>query len=92
MNIPRLFKLPEHRKFSYRPFYYSPEKEERESRLRDLKIEAGIKTEEQYASRIHRGSMKSYFKRAEVAKKQSNLRLILIIAFLLFVSYVLLFR
>jgi len=92
MNIPRLFKLPEHRRFSYRPFYYSQEKEEREQRLRDIKAEAGISSDQVYKTRIYRGAMKSYFKRAEVAKKQSNLRLILIIAVLLFVAYILLFR
>jgi hypothetical protein len=92
MNIPRLFKLPEHRKFSYRPFYYNPEKEEREARMRDLKAEAGIKSEGQYTPHIQRGAMKSYFKRGEVAQRQSNIRLIIIIVFLVFVTYVLLFR
>lgn len=92
MNIPRLFKLPQHRKFTYRPFYYDPEKEEREARLRDLKIEAGIKPEGPYKSHLQRGSMRSYFKRGEVAQKQSNFRLILIIAVLLFVAYFILFR
>jgi hypothetical protein len=92
MNIPRLFKLPAHRKFSYRPFYYNPEKEEREARLRDLKIEAGITSEGQFTPHIQRGAMRSYFKRGEVAQKQSNIRLIIIIAFLVFVTYILLFR
>ena len=92
MNIPRLFKLPEHRKFSYRPFYYDAEKEEREARLRDLKIDVGIKYDATFTPHIQRGSMKSYFKRGETAQKQSNIRLIIIIAFLLFVTYLLLFR
>jgi hypothetical protein len=92
MNIPRLFKLPEYRKFSYRPFYYNPEKEEREARLRKLQAEAGISSEGQYTPNISRGAMKSYFKRSEKAQKQSNIRLILIIAVLLIISYFLLFR
>jgi hypothetical protein len=92
MNIPRLFKLPEYRKFSYRPFYYSSEKEEREARLRDIKAEAGIKQEGQYIPHIQRGAMKSYFKREEKVQKQSNIRLILIIAALLFIAYYILFR
>jgi hypothetical protein len=92
MNIPRLFKLPEYRKFSYRPFYYNPEKEEREARLRKLQAEAGIRSEGQFTPNIPRGSMKSYFKRSEKAQKQSNIRLILIIAALLIISYFLLFR
>jgi type II secretory pathway component PulL len=36
--------------------------------------------------------MKSYYKRNETVKKQSNIRLILIIFFLLFVTYLILFR
>jgi hypothetical protein len=92
MNIPRLFKLPEHRKFSYRPFYYNPEKEKREARMRDLKDEAGIRYEGIYTPHIQRGAMKFYFKRGEIAQKQSNIRLIIIIVFLVFVTYILLFR
>jgi len=92
MNIPRLFKLPEYKKFTYRPLYFDPDKEEREARLRDSRVKAGIKPEGPYTPGIQRGTMKSYFKQNETVKKQSNLRLILIILFLLFISYLLLFR
>lgn len=92
MNIPRLFKLPEHRRFTYRPLFHDPEKEEREARLRAMKAESGITEDGKYIPNIYRGSMKSYFKKGATAKKDSNLRLILIIAFLLFISYLLLFR
>jgi len=92
MNLPRLFKLPEYKKFTYRPLFYNPEKEEREARIRNLEAESGKKPEVPYSPQIQRGAMKSYFKRNETVKKQSNIRLILIIFFLLFVTYLLLFR
>ncbi len=92
MNLPRLFKLPEHRQFNYRPFYYNPAKEERDARTRLLKSETGDKPEGDYTPSIQRGAMKSYFKRSEKARKQSNIRLIIIIFFLLLVTYLLLFR
>ena len=92
MNIPRLFKLPEYRKFTYRPLYHDPEKEEREARLRKLRQETGNRADGQYTPGIQRGTMKSYYKRNETVKKQSNIRLILIIFFLLFVTYLILFR
>ena len=92
MNIPRLFKLPEYRKFNYRPFYYNPEKEEREARLRKLQLETDNKPEGQFTPSIQRGAMRAYFKRSEKSVKQSNIRLIIIIFFLLLISYFLLFR
>ena len=93
MNIPRLFKLPEYRRFNYRPMYHDPEKEEREARLRKIKAEAGIPVEGQYVSNIRRGAMKSYLRKNEKkVQRQSNLRLVLIIAVLLFIFYLLLYR
>jgi len=92
MNLPRLFKLPEYKKFTYRPLYHNPEKEEREARRQELQVENDQKSDVTYTPKLQRGAMKSYFKRNETVKRQSNIRLILIIFFLLFVSYLLLFR
>ncbi len=93
MNIPRFFKIPRHREFNYQPIYYNPEKEEREERNRGIKRELGIKEEgKEYRPIIRRGSMKTYFKGNKRAARNSNLRLILIIAFLFFVAYLLLYR
>jgi len=93
MNIPSFFKIARHRQFNYNPVYYDPEKEEREERRREIKREMGIKDEEgEYRPTIKRGSMKTYFKGNKRAERNSNLRLILIIGFLLFVAYLLLYR
>jgi hypothetical protein len=92
MGIPRLFKLPEHKKFTYRPLFYDPEKEEREERMRELKAEQGIGPEGDFKSRIQRGSMRNYYRKEKAAARQSNIRLILIVVFLLVMTYFLLFR
>ncbi len=92
MNLPRLFKLPEYRKFTYRPLFHDPEKEAREARLRKLRAEQGEDPAGQYTPSIQRGAMKGYFKKDEKVRKQSNFRLIILIFFLLFVSYLILFR
>ncbi len=94
MNIPRFFKIPRHRQFNYQPLYYDPEKEEREERNREIKRELGIKDEEEgeYRPTIRRGSMKAYFKGNKRARRNSNLRLVLIIIFLLFLAYFLLYK
>jgi hypothetical protein len=93
MNIPRFFKIPRHRQFNYQPLYYNPEKEERDKRVREIEREMGIAKEgKEYKPTIRRGSMKSYFKANKRAERNSNLRLVLIIVFLLFLAYFLLYK
>jgi hypothetical protein len=93
MNIPRFFKTPRHRQFNYMPRYYDPDKEEREERNREIRRELGIKDEkDEYRPSIRRGSMRSYFKGNKRATRNSNIRLVLIIVFLLFLAYTLLYR
>lgn len=93
MNIPRFFKIPRHRQFNYQPLYYNPEKEERESRNQEIRKEMGIvEVEKEYKPTIRRGSMQSYFKANKRATRNSNLRLVLIIVFLLFLAYFLLYK
>ncbi len=94
MAIIRFFRLPKHKQFNYQPLYYNPEKEEKEERKKRIEHELGIKREpsDSYRSTIRRGSMRSYFHKNEKARKQSNIRLVLIILFLFFVAYLILFR
>ena len=94
MGIPRLFKIPGHRTFSYNPRYYDPKKEEREERNREIMREMGIKTETDgtYRPTIRRGSMRGYFhQQSRKARSHSNIRLVIIIIFLLAVTYFILF-
>ncbi len=94
MAMIRLFKLPRHKEFNYQPLYYNPEKEEKEARARQLEKEIGIRREEPagYTPSIRRGSMRNYFHKTQKARKQSNIRLVIIILILLFVAYLILFR
>lgn len=94
MGIPRIFKLPSNRQFNYQPLYYDAAKEERESRNRALQEELGMKPEDKdkYIPGIKRGSMRYYFKDPKRAGKNTNIRLIIILAVLFFIAYLLLYR
>lgn len=89
-------KVPEHRKFKHDPIYYDADKEEREERERRIRLEMGLKTEEDHRSfdtRI-RGQMrrriKTPFEVTRSARKKSNLRLIVIFLALMALFYYLL--
>jgi len=92
MGIPRFFKLPKNKQFSYQPLYYDPLKEAKEERRKRLEREGTVKSDEGFTPRISRGVMREYFRKEQVARKQSNIRLIVIIMVLLFIAYLLIFR
>jgi len=92
MGIPRFFKLPKNKQFNYQPLYYDPMKEDREARRKQIDREFGNTSDKGYSPRITKGAMREYFKRENKARKQSNLRLIIIVMVLLFIAYLLLFR
>ncbi len=94
MGIPSLFKIPKHKNFSYRPIYFDPEKEEREERVRRIKSEMGIKGEEDraYKPGIIRGQMRGQFREYTKTKRQSNIRLIVILFVLFGLAYFLLYN
>ena len=92
MGIPRFFKLPKHKQFNYQPLYYDPEKEAREARAKRIAASSGDNSEKKYIPNISRGSMREYYKREKKkVHKQSNIRLIFIIAILFIIAYLLLF-
>ncbi len=92
-GIPRFFKIPQHKRFNYQPLYYDEEKEKREERLKRIRRELGKSDDEDhYVPTITRGSMRGYFDKTRRVKKQSNVRLVLLILFLFFVSYFIFFR
>jgi uncharacterized membrane protein len=94
MGIPGFFRTPKPKAFNYRPIYYDPVKEERDERNRRIEQEMGVKQEQDTAFKpgIQRGSMRSYYQKNQQVKRASNIRLILIILFLLFVAYWILLR
>lgn len=94
MGVPRFFKLPKPRKFSYSPLYWDPEKEEREDRVRRIKQEMGIGDPSGPArTTIRRGSFRQASKKTRVkANRSSNIRLLVILAVLFLIAYLLFYR
>jgi len=91
MGIPRFIKLPQNKRFSYSPRYWDPEKEEREDRIRRIKHEMGIDIpSDPTRSTITRGSFRQARKTIKTkASRSSNIRLVIILAVLLFLAYLL---
>ncbi len=94
MGIPRFFKLPGHKQFSYTPRYWDPEKEEREERIRQIKQEMGIEVpNDPNRTTIRRGSFRAASQKAKVkASRTSNIRLLVILAVLLILAYLLFYK
>jgi len=91
----KFFYLPRGKKYNYIPRYYDEQKEELEKRKRV--IDAELKREGQggleddiYIPNI-KGKMRSHIKVARKQKRNSNIRIIVILAFLLLLSYLILF-
>ncbi len=91
MGIPRFFKIPQHKKFNYQPLYYDEQKEQLEERIRKIEQEYGIKNGEGNMRTMTKGSFSRYYSKRNKSQKYSTTRLILIIIFLLFISYYLFF-
>ena len=94
MGIPRFIKLQSHKRFEYSPRYWDPEKEEREERIRQIKQEMGIEVPgSPNRTTIKRGSFRQAHQKTRVkATRSSNIRLLIILAILLFLAYLLFLR
>lgn len=87
------FKIPNHSVFNYQPVFYDPEKERREKKRRQLRMEKGKDPDIEDANtedRI-RGRMSAYrIAPVRKAKRAANLRLLVIFGILLLLVYVIL--
>jgi 2'-5' RNA ligase len=93
MAIPGLFKVPKNKEFKFIPRYYDERKEKLQERIRTIEAEMGIKSNKvKYHSGITRGSMRGNRDRVRSAKKQSNIRLLVILGFLVILIYFIFFR
>lgn len=94
MGIPRFIKLPSNKKFEYAPRYWDPEKEKREERIRMIRQEAGLDvSNDPGRTTIRRGSFRSGYHKTKVrASRSSNIRLVIILAVLLLISYLVFLR
>lgn len=92
MGVGSFFKLPKYSVFNYQPLYYDPEKERREARRKELRIERGkdidIDSELSTEERI-RGRMRYRIPPVKRAKRNSNYRLLGILSFLLLLVWLL---
>lgn len=93
MGIPRLFKLPTHKRFHYTPLYYDEQKEELEERIRKIELEYGkVKNNKEYTPGIKKGQMRNYYYRNRGERSNSTARVLIILLFLLALAYFLFFR
>ncbi|MFC2138091.1 hypothetical protein ACFLTE_07960 [Bacteroidota bacterium] len=83
----RFIKLPGHRVFNYSPRYYNEQKEKFDERIQKAKRELGIKEEGEEFKPLIKGQMRSYFKNNVKEKRQSNLRLAVILIVLILIAY-----
>ena len=93
MGIPRVIKLPGHKRYEYTPRYWDPEKEEFEERVRQIKQEIGIDVpRDPNKTTIKRGSFRQVRQQTKIrASRNSNLRLVVILASLLVIAYLIFF-
>jgi hypothetical protein len=89
----RFFYLPRGRKYNYQPRFYDERKEELERRKRRIDRELGLEEDETpgdvYIPQI-KGEMRKHLHVVNKKKrKASSLRMLIILAFLLFITYLL---
>ena len=96
-KIPTLFKLgrKDPKQFAYTPRFYNERKERLEKRAKEIeaeiKIEERLRSDETLQNKAHEQENWIRFERTKKAK-QSNIRLLIILFGLLFISYLILQR
>ncbi len=95
MGVGSFFKLPQYNVFDYKPRFYDPEKESRDARRKELRVERGKdpienKDEEYKPGSSIKGSFRPKMVRTSYRSRSSRLRLIVIMAALFFLAYILL--
>lgn len=93
MGIPRLFRLPGHKQFTYEPIYYDERKEQLQERIRKIESEMGIRKEDgEFTRTLSKGSFNHFHARKRRNQRYSSLRLVIILIFLILVTYYLFFH
>ncbi len=91
MGVPGLFRQYKPKGFNMIPRYYDPEKERREERIKRIKMELGIKDDDQsndFVPTIQRGSMSNYFRqKTRKVQKYTLIRTVVIIMILGLIAY-----
>jgi hypothetical protein len=87
----RFFYLPKGRKYNYQPRYYDERKEELERRKKRIDRELGLDenaSSDMYIPNI-KGQMRKHLKVRKKARKSSSIRMVIILAVLLLITYIL---
>ncbi|HNQ12495.1 MAG TPA: hypothetical protein PKH65_05610 [Bacteroidia bacterium] len=86
MKLPGFFKIPKHKEFAYKPRYYNERKEELDRQIKNIESQS-----HSFSDRIHKAYNRRWSSEKTSTSRQSNLRLVLIIAALAVLSYLILF-
>lgn len=91
MKIPSIFRLPQHKRFTYVPRYYDPIKEDIVNRTERIKKELGISVEEstQYVPKLgnFRSRLAEVYGKRQRAEKRPMLIQLFIAVLLLMLMY-----
>ncbi len=85
----RFFYLPRGKDFNYVPTFYDERKEKLEQRKKAIDQELARERGEEPGTHVSdiKGRMRGYIKRAKRQKRQSNIRLLIILLFLFGLTY-----
>ena len=93
--MPSFFRLTKNKQFNYIPRYYSEQKEEMKKRKERIAHEIDAEQDSTGEKRIPlmKGQIKNYYlQNSKVSKRQSSIRVLVIIVILLFLAYYLLVK
>lgn len=88
LRLPRFIKLPQHTRFEYKPLYYDKRKEDLENKVKKYKEKKVLLEKGEYTPEI-KGKFSGSFNKgiSKKQKKDANIRLLVIIAFLAIIAY-----
>lgn len=88
--MAKFFKLPQYNVFEYKPLYYNPDKEALEEQIERVKRDMGVNDKTKEYRPIIRGHFQRRYNRSKSkAVRRSNIRLLVLVLFLMFISYLL---
>lgn len=87
LKMAKLFELPNHKRYNYKPRFYNEQAELRKRRQEILKREHDLDNGTGERQSLVKKQMGNYIKMARKTRKKSNLRVFIILIILLLLSY-----
>ncbi len=89
MALLKFFRVPKHQQFTYKPRYWDPKKEELDERMQRIKDmqERGVEASKARISGSFRKGYKGNHQYRKSQVRRSNLMLFIVIAILIFITY-----